>query len=229
MFILPAHAHPFDNVAFHGTASSYWQTWHWLLAPLRLPLTLAATLLVFLLVRAVLSSSSRLRLGADKGVPVALAASAPQKAGDAEKTAPSQPPSPPASKSWFGVKLSWETLPPLPLVNTLAEALPISLHPPPAPPMRGRHVYRGGRGVGFNTGVRRPETALAVRPVIEAPVPAIYENQEPVSMAKMIMSRHTYRRPSPAPRRSSSVSTAPQYARRPPSPELEQHARSASV
>ncbi|KAJ6471011.1 hypothetical protein C8R45DRAFT_422089 [Mycena sanguinolenta] len=46
------------------------------------------------------------------------------------------------------VSRSWETLP---SVNTLAESLPITLSGQPAPPMRGRHVYRGGRDVGFNS------------------------------------------------------------------------------
>jgi hypothetical protein len=201
MFILPAHAHPFDAVAFPAA------DWHWLFAPLRLPLTLVATLLVFLVVRAVLLS--RVSLTSQKGVPVALV----------EKAEAAKPKPAPASKqsSWFGVKLSWETLP---SVNAIAEALPISLNPPPPPAMRGRHVYRGGRGVGFN--VRRPEAALAVRPRIEAPLPAIYESETPVSMAKMIMSRHTYRAPSP--RRAPSASSP--SSSRPPSPE---HVRSVSV
>ncbi|KAJ7862340.1 hypothetical protein B0H14DRAFT_3444717 [Mycena olivaceomarginata] len=91
---------------------------------LHLPLTLAAALLVFLLVRAVLAK--------------------PAANADLEKSS-----KPSSSSSWFSLNLglgfiSWETLP-----TTIAESLPITLHPPPAPAMRGRHVYRGGRGVGF--------------------------------------------------------------------------------
>ncbi|KAJ7770320.1 hypothetical protein B0H14DRAFT_3509328 [Mycena olivaceomarginata] len=38
--------------------------------------------------------------------------------------------------------ISRETLP-----TSIAESLPVTLHPPPPPVMRGRHVYRGGRGI----------------------------------------------------------------------------------
>ncbi|KAJ6453508.1 hypothetical protein C8R45DRAFT_1223110 [Mycena sanguinolenta] len=125
----------------------------------------------------------------------------------------------------------------LPSINTLAESLPITLSGPPAPPMRGRHVYRGGRGVGFNVSTWRPETALATKPRVEAPLPAIYESETPVSMANMMMSRHAYRAPSSTPRRSPSApapSSPRVHAFRPPSPESEsephaQHARSVSV
>ncbi|KAJ6587956.1 hypothetical protein B0H19DRAFT_1097561 [Mycena capillaripes] len=220
MFILPAHAQPFDlapqSLSLTGQKL---HTWAWLLSPLRLPLTLAATLTVFLLVRAVLA---RGRSTKATSLPAALAA---DKAPVADKSAPADKPAP---KSWLGGLLSWETLPPLSLSASfdVLPAIPIALSGPgsvtgPPPAMRGRHVYRGGRGVGF---VRRPEAALSARPRIEAPLPAIYESQTPVSMAKMIMSRHTHRRPSPpAPRRSASSP-----ARRPPSPPSD-HARSASV
>jgi hypothetical protein len=143
----------------------------------------------------------------------------------------------PASKprrSWLPLALSWETLP-------LTATLPITLSPPP-PAMRGRHVCRGGRGVGLT----RPEAARirAVAPV-ECPPAAIYESQTPVSMAKMIMSRHvrcfplclsysrpdtlikTFRRPSPAPRRASSLQH--QQHSRPPSPPLAGNGRSVSL
>ncbi|KAF8188834.1 hypothetical protein K438DRAFT_1833414 [Mycena galopus ATCC 62051] len=69
----------------------------------------------------------------------------------------------------------------------------LSLNPPVA--QRGRHV---SRGVGSKSNARRPDAAArAVRPMIEAPLPAIYESETPVSMAKIIMSRHTYRAPPP--------------------------------
>ncbi|KAJ6471005.1 hypothetical protein C8R45DRAFT_1218214 [Mycena sanguinolenta] len=87
--------------------------------------------------------------------------------------------------SWLTVTLSLETLP---SINTLAESLPITLSGPPAPPMRGRCVYRGARGVRFDVSTWRPEAALAAKPRVDAP--PIYESETPVSMAKMMMTRH---------------------------------------
>ncbi|KAJ7862334.1 hypothetical protein B0H14DRAFT_505387 [Mycena olivaceomarginata] len=148
---------------------------------LHLPLTLAAALLVFLLVRAVPSSlSRRLRLCAPKDG-IAVPVEKPAANADLEKSS-----KPSSSSSWFSLNLgfiSWETLP-----TTIAESLPITLHPPPAPAMRGRHVYRGGRGVGFF----HPSTSntQTQRTMVEAPHASIYDSQTPVSMAKMIMSRH---------------------------------------
>ncbi|KAF7366987.1 hypothetical protein MSAN_00957500 [Mycena sanguinolenta] len=179
MFILPAHAHPFDAASssfpFSWSAASNGLLAQWILSPLRLALTLLATLLVFMAVRRVLSA----RFGAKKAV-VTVPVSEKQGAPPADSTTE---------------KRSWRGLLPSLNVTTLAEALPITLNGPPPPPMRGRHVYRGGRGVGFNVSTRRPEAALATRPRVEAPLPAIYESETPVSMAKMIMSRHTYRTP----------------------------------
>ncbi|KAJ7770324.1 hypothetical protein B0H14DRAFT_3509332 [Mycena olivaceomarginata] len=134
MFILPVHGHPslpFPAAFPNGLALSW----------LHLPLTLAAALLVFLLVRAVLSSFSR-RLRAPKGG-IAVPVEKPASNADLEKS--SKPST--SSSSWFSLNLglgfiSWETLP-----TTIAESLPVTLHPPPAPAMRGRHVYRGGRGI----------------------------------------------------------------------------------
>ncbi|KAJ6471009.1 hypothetical protein C8R45DRAFT_1104697 [Mycena sanguinolenta] len=57
--------------------------------------------------------------------------------------------------------LPWETLP---SVNTLAESFPITLNGPCAPLMREWHVYRGGRGVGFNLSTSGPEAVLATKP-----------------------------------------------------------------
>ncbi|KAJ7349851.1 hypothetical protein DFH08DRAFT_958799 [Mycena albidolilacea] len=134
MFILPVHAHPslpFPAAFPNGLALSW----------LHLPLTLTAALLVFLLVRAALSSfSRRLRLSAPKGG-IAVPVEKPASNADLEKS------SKPSSSSWFSLNLglgfiSWETLP-----TTIAESLPATLHPPPPPVMRGRHVYRGGRGI----------------------------------------------------------------------------------
>ncbi|KAJ6575697.1 hypothetical protein DFH09DRAFT_1311746 [Mycena vulgaris] len=81
-----------------------------------------------------------------------------------EKSTPKTSPKP--ASSWLPLRLSWETLPPPPASSASASPLP-----------------RAGP-------VRRPEPALASRPRVEAPLPAIYESQTPVSMAKMIMNRH---------------------------------------
>ncbi|KAJ6470999.1 hypothetical protein C8R45DRAFT_421928 [Mycena sanguinolenta] len=225
MFILPVHAHtssfslPFSwpQPQFNGV----FPHWQWLLLPLRLGLTLLATLLVFVLVRRLLVS----RFGVKKAAPIAVPA--------VEKPSPSSLEGGEKRSSWLpslnvnvNVNVNHG-------ITTLAESLPITLNGPPAPPIRGRHVYRGGRGVGFNVSTRRPEAALATKQRVEAPLPAIYEPETPVSMAKMIMSRHTYRAPSPhAPRRSPAApapSSPRVHAFRPPSPEEEGHGRSASV
>ncbi|KAJ7435143.1 hypothetical protein FB451DRAFT_1309914 [Mycena latifolia] len=60
---------------------------------------------------------------------------------------------------------------------------------PHAPPRTATPVARAGP-------VRRPEPSLSAL-AVDAPLPALYECQTPASMAKMIMSRHTYRRPAP--------------------------------
>jgi len=73
-----------------------------------------------------------------------------------------------------------------------------------------------GRGVGLNGPVLAEKMSQPIRsgPAFDRPIPAIYQSKEPVSMAKMIMSRHTFRRPSQsnritvAPRRSTSLPPA---------------------
>ncbi|KAK2460874.1 hypothetical protein APHAL10511_007344 [Amanita phalloides] len=56
-------------------------------------------------------------------------------------------------------------------------------------------------------------------PAFETPLPAMYQTEVPASMAKIIMSRHTYRRPTPRPpSRSSSPSPQVQISKRLPSP-----------
>ncbi|KAF7295749.1 hypothetical protein HMN09_01117200 [Mycena chlorophos] len=217
MFILPARvaAHPLAD--FNPQSSLNSSTWVALGAR-----SLIAALLVLALVRGLFALASLLR-----GRPKALAISVEsEKQGSTHSTqphaAPAQkhqstagdaaiPAKPRARARWWngllGFSLHWETLDiPRPRM-TLAEALPITLHPPPAPAMRGRYVYRGGRGVGFAR-PSRPEAALAARHVVEAPPAAIYESQTPASMAKLIMSRHTYRRPAPAPSAPSLTSAS---------------------
>ncbi|KAJ7604672.1 hypothetical protein DFH06DRAFT_1253796 [Mycena polygramma] len=224
MFILPAHAHPFDLVApaalSHGPHS-----WAWA-SSVRLALALLATLTLLLLVRSVLRAFVLPKVFSSSS---SSSSASPPRPRISTRTLP---PAPAKRTSWLGL-FSWETLPlPVPAVSASDLTIPIALNAVPPPAMRGRHVYRGGRGVGF--------AAPRARANIEAPLPAIYESQTPVSMAKMIMSRHTYRRPTPpspapapAPKRSASApspaSSSSAAGRRPPSPPTEGNARSASL
>ncbi|KAJ6623760.1 hypothetical protein B0H10DRAFT_2009382 [Mycena sp. CBHHK59/15] len=147
MFILPAHAHPFDFApAYDLLPAAPAHPW---LAPLRLPLTVLATVVLLALIRAVVSAHRRPSLPS------------PKQASASQQQPAQQQKDQRAKKTWLPIVLGWETLPPL------AEKLPITLTPPPPPAMRGRHVYRGGRGVGFAP--RRPEPALAARPQVECP------------------------------------------------------------
>ncbi|KAJ4490323.1 hypothetical protein J3R30DRAFT_3693914 [Lentinula aciculospora] len=66
-----------------------------------------------------------------------------------------------------------------------------------------------GRGVGLNGAILGKQMSQPMRNV-DQPLPTIYQSKEPVSMAKMIMSRHTFRRPStPAQRPCQSVPRRP--------------------
>jgi len=101
------------------------------------------------------------------------------------------------SKPW-GRSLQWNILPvSLPFTLTLPEK--------PSPEV--------GNGVGMGLS-RKPMLPIVnwhrrTGPQFQPPPPALYENPVPVSMAKMIMSRHTFRRPNPnRPRRSSTASAS---------------------
>ncbi|KAJ7629332.1 hypothetical protein B0H17DRAFT_1109905 [Mycena rosella] len=122
--------------------------------------------------------------------PLALPVSAKQQRGLVEKPVSPQPtPTSAQPKAAWLPTLAFETL-------------------PSAPPRTSTPVARAGP-------LRRP--APAARPRVEAPLPALYACA-PASMAKMIMSRHTYRRPSPpAPAPSSSPSSSARRAVTPPS------------
>ncbi|KAJ7325811.1 hypothetical protein DFH08DRAFT_886264 [Mycena albidolilacea] len=136
-------------------------------SPLRLSLTLLATFLIFALIRRVLAAG-RPALS----LPLAekrLALRAPVVVEKKSDVAPS-------SRTWFG------------LFSFSSEAAPAPAPDSELPTPLSRHTYPKG--------VRRPEPAFAARPRIEAPLPAIYECPTPLSMAKLIMSRHhTQRRP----------------------------------
>jgi len=102
----------------------------------------------------------------------------------------------PKMRSWLWGFVKWDILPP-------------AAHPERGgwqpPSMQMQRIQR------HQQSVRRPTS-----PTFQPPPPAIYESQVPLSMAKMIMSRHTFRRPAsrPPPVRSTTV---PQYQRRSPS------------
>ncbi|KAJ3882283.1 hypothetical protein F5051DRAFT_50406 [Lentinula edodes] len=85
---------------------------------------------------------------------------------------------------------------------------PVSLTAPPSTAV--------GRGVGLNGAVLGEQTSQLTRnaPSLNQTLPTIYQSKEPISMAKMIMSRHTFRRP------SGSVQNLPQAGLRRPAPPL---------
>lgn len=115
----------------------------------------------------------------------------------------------PALSSLLSLSNTWRQS----LQRALPASLPFSLTIPEKPsPEVGT-----GAGVGLslkrleslgNWQLRRPG------PQFQPPPPAVYQNPAPLSMAKLIMSRHTFRRPNPnRPRRLSTASSS-----RPPQP-----------
>ncbi|KAJ7099795.1 hypothetical protein C8R44DRAFT_810339, partial [Mycena epipterygia] len=161
MFILPAQS-PSPLALSAATPAVH---------PWLAPLALLASLLLLALARAVL-----LRTRAPLALPLAVAEKQRLPVAGKALTTPL------ALIAWLlPLRLSWETLPSdLPPMAPLKDekTAPIEAKAP-APP-RGRVA----------AAVSRPEPARAARPRVEAPLPAIYESQTPVSMAKMIMSRH---------------------------------------
>jgi len=90
------------------------------------------------------------------------------------------------------------------LRSTLPTSLPFSLTIPGKPLP----------GVGTGTGVGLSPKRLESQPGPQFQLPQSYQNPAPLSMAKLIMSRHTFRRPNPnRPRRLSTASSS-----RPPQP-----------
>ncbi|TFK61441.1 hypothetical protein BDN72DRAFT_460131 [Pluteus cervinus] len=93
------------------------------------------------------------------------------------------------------------------------ESLPVSL------PVSLRATETHNRVIGQGVGVSVRNAMQSVRrgaPIFEGPVPAIYQTEVPVSMAKMIMSRHTFRRPNgarPPPPTNSTVPVHPSSRR----------------
>ncbi|KAG2159333.1 uncharacterized protein EDB93DRAFT_1075155 [Suillus bovinus] len=113
---------------------------------------------------------------------------------------------------------AWSSL--LSLTNTwsrsLQRALPTSLPFSLTIPEKPSPEVGTGAGVGLS---HKPLESLhgnwqLRRPQFTPPPPAVYQNPAPLSMAKLIMSRHTFRRPNPnRPRKLSTASSS-----RPPQP-----------
>ncbi|KAJ7616503.1 hypothetical protein FB45DRAFT_934361 [Roridomyces roridus] len=161
---------------------------------LRLPLALLASLILLLIARHLISRPT---------LPIAL--SVQPKLIDVKTCQPLPATEVPAS-SGSASRFRW-----LPWLSRSKEMTTIKAATPrpvtatlPLPTPQGRAPSRAGP-------VRRPEPALAphTQVDVEAPLPALFDCQTPVSMAKIIMSRHTYRRPSPHPSRAPSISTSP--------------------
>ncbi|TFK31552.1 hypothetical protein BDQ12DRAFT_729459 [Crucibulum laeve] len=114
------------------------------------------------------------------------------------------------TSSWGWGFLTWESLPALPVSLTMSE-----------------HGAKG-RGVGLGAGSMLAKQQQQTQnmqqqwqrrgPAFERPLPALYQTEVPASMAKMIMSRHTFRRPASRPPPRSATTIPPiQIQRRTPS------------
>ncbi|KAF8624688.1 hypothetical protein AX17_007019 [Amanita inopinata Kibby_2008] len=122
--------------------------------------------------------------------------------------------------------------------DNLQVALPVSLTLPRSEVMKGRSI---GMGIGVSSigtmsappradddktqqqTLQQPSLQVwqqtrRAGPAFESPLPAMYQTDVPASMAKMIMSRHTYRKPAqrPPPRTTSTI--PPMQISRRPSP-----------
>ncbi|KAF8166157.1 hypothetical protein BJ912DRAFT_247001 [Pholiota molesta] len=111
--------------------------------------------------------------------------------------------------SWLWGLVKWDALPALPVVRGQGR----HWRPMSQRQQGQQQVQMQQHGLGQQqqqSGRRSPG------PAFDHPLPALYQSGTPVSMAKMIMSRHTFRRPTarPPPVRSAN---AVQYQRRAPS------------
>ncbi|KDR80890.1 hypothetical protein GALMADRAFT_135978 [Galerina marginata CBS 339.88] len=127
----------------------------------------------------------------EKPTPVGASTSASAtESQDGKDTSPGRTkPTEKKTSSWLWGLVKWDSLPALPERGRWQ-----------APPPQMQQVQPGRRQ----------------GPAFEHPLPALYNTEVPVSMAKMIMSRHTFRRPAsrPPPVRNPN---APQYQRKLPS------------
>jgi len=99
------------------------------------------------------------------------------------------------SRSAFSLRLKWDVLP-----------ISFSLS------TNKQSTLGSGPASTEGTPVHWQVKSAKLGPAFETPLPAIYQSEVPVSMAKMIMSRHNYRRPTPprkvstpAPRKAMSM------------------------
>ncbi|KAF8646661.1 hypothetical protein AX16_007159 [Volvariella volvacea WC 439] len=136
-------------------------------------------------------------------------------------------PKPKSSWGWF----TWESLPALPVsltvpeshnnrvigqgvglmntINRTSSRSSASTPPPPPPPASSSTRQQQQNSVHVQS-LRRGA------PVFDRPLPSIYQTQVPMSMAKIIMSRHTHRRPGavrPPPPTNSTVPLHPSSRR----------------
>jgi len=121
------------------------------------------------------------------------------------------------TSSWLWGLVKWDQLPAFPLE---------------APSVQNSNVGQGASvGMSEKRGwfhVPQPQQAATRRPPVvsirrpgpafDRPLPAVYQSDMPVSMAKMIMSRHTFRRPSSRPPPARPATIQIQVQRRPGSP-----------
>lgn len=110
----------------------------------------------------------------------------------------------PSSSSWGLGFFTWDNLPTLPVSLKVSEN------------------DMKGRGVGFVAPQEPPvqpwQPGRRVGPSFDHPLPAVYQTDVPVSMAKMIMSRHTFRKPTlRPPSKPARGGSQMQYTRRPAS------------
>ncbi|KAF8351968.1 hypothetical protein F5887DRAFT_1068342 [Amanita rubescens] len=108
------------------------------------------------------------------------------------------------------VKVRDTTASPAPVMSQVSQ-MRITAPPRAEAPQNPSQAPQLHRGQSWSQ-VRRPG------PAFETPLPALYQTEVPVSMAKIIMSRHTYRKPTPRPpSRSPSPTPQMQISKRPPS------------
>ncbi|KAF9238063.1 hypothetical protein BU15DRAFT_75459 [Melanogaster broomeanus] len=105
--------------------------------------------------------------------------------------------------------------------NTLPVALPFALRIPEKP------SPEAGNDVGATLQQKRPETLSVMRTgkhVVQdhnsshLVTPTLYESPVPLSMAKIIMSRHTFRRPNPNRSRRTSLASSSRATTPPQTP-----------
>ncbi|KJA22854.1 hypothetical protein HYPSUDRAFT_66817 [Hypholoma sublateritium FD-334 SS-4] len=136
-------------------------------------------------------------------------AAVPTAASAASAIPPAEAPRP--TTSWLWGLVRWEALPALPVARGRGWAQAVGMQQAQGILATQQQQQR------FQQQQQHPQQQRGRRgPAFEHPLPALYEAGPPVSMAKMIMSRHTFRRPTSRPPPARSANTV-QYQRRSPS------------